>query len=69
MQPKELVREWVNAFNRADVDALVSLYEPDATVILSGAPAAGAVEESLLSPPTSCDPPVSRRNNLEIPRH
>jgi len=69
MQPKELVREWVNAFNRADVDALVSLYEPDATVILSGVPATDTVEESLLSAATSCDPPGSRRNNLEIPRH
>ena len=30
MEPKELVRAWVDAFNRADVDALVSLYEDDA---------------------------------------
>jgi|ERR1700679_2870174 limonene-1,2-epoxide hydrolase len=30
MEPKELVRAWVEAFNRADVDALVSLYEEDA---------------------------------------
>jgi limonene-1,2-epoxide hydrolase len=30
MQPKELVRVWVDAFNRADVDALTALYEEDA---------------------------------------
>ncbi len=30
MQPKELVPAWVDAFNRADVSALVSLYEEDA---------------------------------------
>lgn len=30
MQPKDLVRAWVDAFNRADVDALVSYYEEDA---------------------------------------
>lgn len=31
MQPNELVRAWVEAFNRADVDALASLYQEDAT--------------------------------------
>src|ERR1700728_5394112 len=30
MQPKELVRVWVDRFNRADVDALVALYEENA---------------------------------------
>lgn len=30
VQPKELVRAWVDAFNRADVDALASLYQEDA---------------------------------------
>jgi limonene-1,2-epoxide hydrolase len=30
MQPKELVRTWVAAFNRADVEALVALYEEEA---------------------------------------
>ena len=30
MQPKELVRVWIDAFNRADVEALVALYEEDA---------------------------------------
>jgi len=30
MQPKEVVRAWVEAFNRADVDALTALYEEDA---------------------------------------
>src|SRR5271170_290114 len=30
MEPKELVRAWVEAFNRADVDALVSFYEEHA---------------------------------------
>jgi limonene-1,2-epoxide hydrolase len=28
--PKETVQTWVDAFNRADVDALVALYAPDA---------------------------------------
>lgn len=30
MQPKKLVWLWVEAFNRADVDALVELYSADA---------------------------------------
>jgi len=30
MTPKELVRQWVDAFNRADVDALASMYSADA---------------------------------------
>ncbi|MCE9560299.1 MAG: nuclear transport factor 2 family protein [Armatimonadetes bacterium] len=30
MQPKELVIAWVQAFNRADVDALVDFYAEDA---------------------------------------
>ena len=30
MEPSELVRNWVEAFNRADVDALASMYEEDA---------------------------------------
>jgi limonene-1,2-epoxide hydrolase len=30
MRPKELVRAWVEAFNRADADALASFYAEDA---------------------------------------
>ena len=30
MRPRELVRQWVDAFNRADPDALASFYAPDA---------------------------------------
>lgn len=30
MQPTELVRSWVDAFNRTDVDALVAMYSEDA---------------------------------------
>ena len=30
MQPKELVLKWVDAFNRADADALADLYAEDA---------------------------------------
>jgi limonene-1,2-epoxide hydrolase len=30
MQPKELVQKWVDAFNRADVDALADFYADDA---------------------------------------
>lgn len=30
IRPHALVRAWVDAFNRADVDALASFYEPDA---------------------------------------
>ncbi len=30
MSPKELVNQWVEAFNRIDLDALASLYHPDA---------------------------------------
>jgi len=31
MQPRELVVAWVEAFNRADVDALASFYQENAT--------------------------------------
>ena len=31
MRPKELVQVWVEAFNRADMDALTNLYEENAT--------------------------------------
>jgi hypothetical protein len=30
MHPKEIVTEWVSAFNRADVEALASFYREDA---------------------------------------
>ncbi|HLI30124.1 MAG TPA: nuclear transport factor 2 family protein [Terriglobia bacterium] len=30
MEPKDLVRLWVDAFNRGDADALASFYEEDA---------------------------------------
>ena len=30
LRPKDVVRTWVDAFNRADVDALASLYADDA---------------------------------------
>lgn len=30
MTPKELVRAWIDAFNRADAGALAALYAPDA---------------------------------------
>ena len=30
MRPKELIRKWVEAFNLADVDALVSFYDKNA---------------------------------------
>jgi len=30
MRPKEVVRAWIEAFNRADVDALCELYREDA---------------------------------------
>jgi len=30
MRPKQLVREWVEAFNRADADALAAFYSEDA---------------------------------------
>jgi limonene-1,2-epoxide hydrolase len=31
MSPKQLVQRWVEAFNRADVDALATMYAEDAT--------------------------------------
>jgi limonene-1,2-epoxide hydrolase len=31
MEPRELVRAWVDAFNRADVTTLAALYREDAT--------------------------------------
>lgn len=31
MQPKEIVKRWVEAFNSADVDALAEFYAEDAT--------------------------------------
>ena len=30
MRPKEIVKAWVEAFNRADIDALTSFYHEDA---------------------------------------
>ncbi|MDL2235310.1 nuclear transport factor 2 family protein [Christensenellaceae bacterium OttesenSCG-928-L17] len=30
MKPKEIVQQWVEAFNRADVEAIVSLYDENA---------------------------------------
>jgi limonene-1,2-epoxide hydrolase len=30
MRPRELVQAWVEAFNRADADALATFYHPDA---------------------------------------
>ena len=30
MQPKDVVKAWVEAFNRADVEALTALYADDA---------------------------------------
>ena len=30
MQPKDVVRCWIEAFNRADADALAAMYEEDA---------------------------------------
>jgi uncharacterized protein (TIGR02246 family) len=31
MRPRDVVRAWVEAFNRADADALAGLYRTDAT--------------------------------------
>jgi len=31
MRPRELVRAWVEAFNRADLESLAALYSEDAT--------------------------------------
>jgi limonene-1,2-epoxide hydrolase len=30
MRPRDVVQTWIDAFNRADVDALSALYRPDA---------------------------------------
>ena len=30
MRPRDVVKIWIDAFNRADVDALAALYRPDA---------------------------------------
>ena len=30
MSPKEVIQEWVNRFNKADVDGLIAMYHPDA---------------------------------------
>jgi uncharacterized protein (TIGR02246 family) len=38
--PEEMIRVWTDAFNRGDVDTLVELYEPDATLVRLSAPAA-----------------------------
>ena len=31
MRPREVVKTWIDAFNRADASALAALYHPDAT--------------------------------------
>jgi uncharacterized protein (TIGR02246 family) len=41
-QPADLHNLFRAAFNCGDVDALVALYEPDATLVVSGAPVTGA---------------------------
>jgi uncharacterized protein (TIGR02246 family) len=38
--PEEMVRVWTDAFNRGDVETLVDLYEPDATLVRLSTPAA-----------------------------
>ncbi len=40
-QPTDLHTLFKEAFNRGDVDALVALYEPDATLVVSGKPITG----------------------------
>lgn len=48
MRPKEVVSKWVDAFNNADVQALVALYHDDATNHqVANTPAVGikAIEE------------------------
>lgn len=30
MRPRDVVQKWVDAFNRADINALAGLYHPDA---------------------------------------
>lgn len=41
-QPADLHKLYREAFNRGDVEALVGLYEPDATLVVNGAPVTGA---------------------------
>ncbi|HKD92016.1 MAG TPA: nuclear transport factor 2 family protein [Terriglobales bacterium] len=48
MQPKDVVRLWIEAFNRADADALAALYEENATnhqVALSPVAGRAAIRE------------------------
>jgi ketosteroid isomerase-like protein len=48
MSPRELVRTWVDAFNRADVDALTALYRDDAVnhqVALTPVEGRGAIRD------------------------
>jgi uncharacterized protein (TIGR02246 family) len=48
--PRQLHQVWEKAFNEGDIDALVELYEPDATVIPQpGSPVTGhaAIREAL----------------------
>jgi len=48
MQPKDVVRLWIEAFNRADIDALAALYEENATnhqVALSPVAGRAAIRE------------------------
>ncbi len=40
--PEEMIRVWSEAFNRGDVEAIVALYEPGATLVQpSGPPVTG----------------------------
>ena len=48
LRPKDVVRTWVDAFNRADVDALASLYADDAVnhqVVFDPVNGRGAIRE------------------------
>ena len=43
--PEEMIRVWVEAFNRGDLEAIVDLYEPDAVLARSsGPPTTGRAE-------------------------
>ena len=60
-QPADLHKLFRAAFNRGDLEALVALYEPDATLVVRGAPVTGA--DSIL---TTLESWLSRKGQMQL---
>jgi ketosteroid isomerase-like protein len=66
-QPNELHTLFAHAFNRGDVDELLTLYEPNATIIVGGEPATGH-DRVMASAEAADSVPVRRGLSTEVAR-